>query len=188
MSESRVHVGQQNVGVAHTRCSEPRAPEPRASKWQGLHTCRLSQAPISSPYQVLCPSALARARRSYEHMGQARMSCVSGCTCEGTNIDAHDAKQPVSITVDKVMPVSQHSQCQIKVRCSARSQSMPTAGSSHSQAATPHDASSPKQYPCRGSPCSLRTCAVWHNSNEQPCSCAVLTHPFTHPWLCSSRC
>ena len=28
--------------------------------------------------------------KSYEHMGQAMISCVTGCTCDNQLLDAHD--------------------------------------------------------------------------------------------------
>ena len=60
-----------------------------------------SRLALSQPFVVIIGHLI-----SYEHMGVARVSCLAGCTCESTIIDAHriDRRRNVSIYVEKVLP------------------------------------------------------------------------------------
>jgi hypothetical protein len=53
--------------------------------------------------------------RSYEHMGQASISCVSGCTCTEAVADAHRAER-VSIAELVVLRVTPAARCVVRVR------------------------------------------------------------------------
>ena len=52
---------------------------------------------------------------SYEHMGQAQVSCVSGCECEGMLVDAHDGRFQQSITQSATLLVTMSEECVIKL-------------------------------------------------------------------------
>ena len=52
---------------------------------------------------------------SYEHMGQAQLSCVSGCECESVMVDAHDGRFRQSITQSATLLVTMSEACVIKL-------------------------------------------------------------------------
>ncbi|GFR47718.1 hypothetical protein Agub_g9472 [Astrephomene gubernaculifera] len=60
--------------------------------------------------------------RSYQHMGVAEFSCVSGCTCERQEVDAHIAEH-ISQTYLVSLLVSQSAACEVAVRVLPRTTS-----------------------------------------------------------------
>jgi hypothetical protein len=54
--------------------------------------------------------------QSWEHMGRAAVTCVSGCKCEEAVIDAHDASDRVSIPRVHELLVTAHTRCVFRVR------------------------------------------------------------------------
>lgn len=53
--------------------------------------------------------------KSYERMGQALVSCVSGCTCQPTVFDGHNPYSPASQEFWAYVAVSQSEQCVFEV-------------------------------------------------------------------------
>ncbi|KAI7846460.1 hypothetical protein COHA_000070 [Chlorella ohadii] len=51
---------------------------------------------------------------SYEHMGKAKVECISGCTCEPTEFNGH-VQDKVSLTALHRFPASQSEKCRIRV-------------------------------------------------------------------------
>lgn len=56
--------------------------------------------------------------RSYEHMGEADVSCAAGCSCASTRVNAHVAAERVSVHEYLTLQVSRSSACEIEVRIS----------------------------------------------------------------------
>ena len=54
--------------------------------------------------------------KSYEHMGQASVSCVSGCMCKQTLFDGHNPASTASQEFWAYVPVTQSEQCVFKVQ------------------------------------------------------------------------
>lgn len=52
--------------------------------------------------------------KSYEHMGQADLSCVSGCECQATTVDAHHTDR-ISVTVTATLKVTSTERCVLRV-------------------------------------------------------------------------
>ncbi|GFR42716.1 hypothetical protein Agub_g3640 [Astrephomene gubernaculifera] len=52
--------------------------------------------------------------RSYEHMGKARISCVSGCACEEVVVDAHITQRVSQVYMARIL-VSQARECLMEV-------------------------------------------------------------------------
>ncbi|KAG2501735.1 hypothetical protein HYH03_000235 [Edaphochlamys debaryana] len=52
---------------------------------------------------------------SYQGMGLAQVTCVSGCTCPETWLDALKPSRKVSLTVVSDIPVSQHRHCTVAI-------------------------------------------------------------------------
>lgn len=52
---------------------------------------------------------------SYEHMGQAHVSCLSGCTCSPQNVDAHEVRAKVSVQQAIEFDVTQAPACTIRI-------------------------------------------------------------------------
>jgi hypothetical protein len=52
--------------------------------------------------------------KSYEHMGQARIACAKGCTCNATTLDAHHSDRTSQTFLHGVM-VSQAPQCVVSI-------------------------------------------------------------------------
>ena len=53
--------------------------------------------------------------KSYEHMGQALVTCISGCTCEPTVFDGHNPATLASQEFWAYVAVTQSSQCVFEV-------------------------------------------------------------------------
>lgn len=68
-----------------------------------LHLVRPSQTQVALTERHLLPLVTGAARsfstniQSYEHMGKALFSCVSGCTCSNVTVDGHH-KVPASVS------------------------------------------------------------------------------------------
>ncbi|EFJ52634.1 hypothetical protein VOLCADRAFT_85814 [Volvox carteri f. nagariensis] len=60
--------------------------------------------------------------RSYEHMGVAEVSCVSGCSCDPVEIDAH-IKERVSQVYMSRLVVSQSRECVLEVKVTDKTSS-----------------------------------------------------------------
>ncbi|GAX73283.1 hypothetical protein CEUSTIGMA_g737.t1 [Chlamydomonas eustigma] len=52
---------------------------------------------------------------SYEHMGMARLSCLSGCTCVPLDVDFHETQQRTSLLKSHTLEVTQHDQCVVEI-------------------------------------------------------------------------
>ncbi|KAG2425211.1 hypothetical protein HYH02_015038 [Chlamydomonas schloesseri] len=52
--------------------------------------------------------------RSYEHMGVAQFSCVSGCQCDPKEVDGHHTEK-VSQLYMMFLEVTQHPQCEVEI-------------------------------------------------------------------------
>ena len=96
-------------------CEHTISPQPRQMKNLAAFTAgALAYLSLAMPGFLAVENGRARADVrllhliSYEHMGVARVSCLAGCTCESTIIDAHriDRRRNVSIYVEKVLPVT----------------------------------------------------------------------------------
>lgn len=61
--------------------------------------------------------------QSYEHMGTANVSCVSGCTCTSITIDAHRKNQVSLPGLAQLEAVSQHPRCVLRVTVGSNSSS-----------------------------------------------------------------
>ena len=61
--------------------------------------------------------------RSYEQMGQALVSCVSGCTCEPKRIDGHNPASTASQEFWEYVPVTQSERCVVKIESLAETNS-----------------------------------------------------------------
>ena len=53
--------------------------------------------------------------RSYERMGQALVSCISGCTCDPKGIDGHNPASTASQEFWGYVPVTQSERCVFKI-------------------------------------------------------------------------
>lgn len=53
--------------------------------------------------------------RSYEHMGKFSVECISGCSCDGMKLNGHWTEHK-SVTEIEIFPVSQHAECEIRVK------------------------------------------------------------------------
>ena len=53
--------------------------------------------------------------QSYEHMGSANISCVSGCACEAASVDAHVGDVKASVPVRAGLSVTQHRDCILSI-------------------------------------------------------------------------
>jgi len=53
--------------------------------------------------------------RSYEHMGKFSVECTSGCSCDGMKLNGH-WNEHKSVTEIEIFPVSQHAECEIRVK------------------------------------------------------------------------
>lgn len=51
---------------------------------------------------------------SYEHMGRARLSCTSGCSCDSSVIDAHHADRSSTVELHE-MVVSPARRCVVRL-------------------------------------------------------------------------
>jgi hypothetical protein len=56
--------------------------------------------------------------RSYEHMGQANVTCIAGCTCAGARVDAHRTEH-VSVAELVMLRVTPAERCVVRVLVSA---------------------------------------------------------------------
>ncbi len=61
--------------------------------------------------------------QSYEHMGTANVSCISGCTCASITIDAHWKNQVSLPGLAQLDTVSQHPRCVLRVTVGSSSSS-----------------------------------------------------------------
>lgn len=52
---------------------------------------------------------------SYEHMGQAQVSCLSGCSCSSQQVDAHEVRAKVSVQQAIEFNVTQAPACTIQI-------------------------------------------------------------------------
>lgn len=53
--------------------------------------------------------------RSYQHMGQARVSCVAGCACEASVVESHHPQEHASQLSLHEVEVSQSAQCVVEL-------------------------------------------------------------------------
>mmetsp|Transcript_29685 Transcript_29685/g.65694 ORF Transcript_29685/g.65694 Transcript_29685/m.65694 type:complete len:622 (+) Transcript_29685:62-1927(+) len=73
-------------------------------------------ARLAMPPEVVPQSLVALVHlRSYEHMGTAKWTCVSGCTCEALEVNAHDGTFQISIAQGTSHVVTQHDRCVMQV-------------------------------------------------------------------------
>ncbi|KDD72119.1 hypothetical protein H632_c3839p0, partial [Helicosporidium sp. ATCC 50920] len=74
------------------------------------------QPPPASPAKPPPPPSIVSLLylKSYQHMGQARVECVKGCTCAPTVVDAHHGT-PASQTYLHTFEASPHKDCRIRV-------------------------------------------------------------------------
>ena len=61
--------------------------------------------------------------RSYERMGQAIISCVSGCTCETRGLEGHNPASAASQEFWEYVPVTQSAHCVFKIESLAETRS-----------------------------------------------------------------
>lgn len=78
-----------------------------------------SRTPNLRTPNPLPPAVFFHHLRSYEHMGVALFSCVSGCACAPTEVDGHHAEK-VSQLYMVVLEVSQATACDIEIKVGGR--------------------------------------------------------------------
>ena len=63
-----------------------------------------------------CMQVMLGYLKTYEHIGRARLSCVSGCRCQAEELDGlRDTQQRYSAPDFHAFQVSPHRHCQIQV-------------------------------------------------------------------------
>ena len=81
-----------------TRFSAPKSGEPAAR-----FAVPRQRQPTNSTAQVGWPRQIVVGfLRSYQHMGRAAVTCVSGCVCRPSTIDAHDAHKSSTLKLHEV--------------------------------------------------------------------------------------
>ena len=61
--------------------------------------------------------------RSYERMGKALVTCISGCTCDPHGIDGHNPASTASQEFWMYVPVTQSERCVVKLESLAETNS-----------------------------------------------------------------
>lgn len=86
------------------------ATKPGAHLLLTINTAETTKTDVQDPHTVVTINHL----RSYEHMGQAEVTCVSGCKCNSTIIDGHWAQKNSQLSMHR-FSVSQAKECTLKI-------------------------------------------------------------------------
>ncbi len=99
------------VLVAYLKC----APLPVPCLSLAVAANLLMAGPVITAAVHMVVAACVAWRRSYEHMGRALITCVSGCKCADNQLDAHTNEENSQTALHRIT-ATQHAECVMQAR------------------------------------------------------------------------